>query len=113
MPAVTVVDQTFEVGNAHAAVLVDEDVLGLDVAVDDAAFVRVLQRIAQLRHDLQHVGAAEPALFEQLPQVGAVDVVHDQVAVARGLAEAVHADDAWMVEARQRARLATADRTTT
>ena len=40
-----------EVGDLHLAARIQENVLRLDVAVDDAVIVRVLQRLADLRHD--------------------------------------------------------------
>ena len=39
-------------------VAVEQDVLGLDVAVDDALVVRVLQRVADLRDDRERLRAA-------------------------------------------------------
>jgi hypothetical protein len=40
-----------EVGDLRDARARQDDVLGLDVAVDDAARVGVLERVAELRHD--------------------------------------------------------------
>jgi hypothetical protein len=95
-----------EVGDAHAAVLADEDVLGLDVAVHDAVVVRELQRIAQLRHEREHVARGQLALQQQVAQVGAVDELHHQEEELAGLAEVVDADDARVVQHRQRPRFA-------
>ncbi len=47
------------------------DVLGLDVAVDDAAGVAVVERVGDLRPDVEDVAEAERALAEELPQVRA------------------------------------------
>ena len=68
-----------EVGDLHAAPLVEQDVLGLDVAMDDAFVVGVLQRVADLRHDRQRLGRRQAARLDELPQVGAVDVLHHEV----------------------------------
>ena len=51
-----------EVGDLHPALLVEQDVFGLDVAVDHAVVVGVLQGLADLRHDGQGLfGASLPA----------------------------------------------------
>ena len=51
-----------EVGDLHPALLVQQDVLRLDVAVDDAVVVGVLEGLADLRHDGQGLlGASLPA----------------------------------------------------
>ena len=44
-----------KVGDLHPALLVEQDVLRLDVAVDDALLVRELQRLANLRHNGQRL----------------------------------------------------------
>ena len=55
-----------EVGDLHAAARVEQDVLGLDVAVHDALVVRVLQRVADLRHDRERLARRERARAQQL-----------------------------------------------
>ena len=47
---------------ARLAVLGDEDVLGLDVAVDDAARVGVVERLAEVGADLADLAVAERAV---------------------------------------------------
>ena len=49
-----------EVGDLDAAVGQQEDVRRLDVAMDDAELVRVVERIQDLRHDAHDVGRREP-----------------------------------------------------
>ena len=49
-----------EVGDFHAAALVDENVLGLDIAMDDPFIVGKLQCVANLRHDRQGLAGIEP-----------------------------------------------------
>jgi hypothetical protein len=103
-----------EVRDLGRALLVDEDVLGLDVAVDDAVVVGGAQRAG----DLDGVGhrladgqapVAADAVLEGLP----FDVLEDDVRRAQTvrvlvpfLAGVDDADDVRMVELRHRARLA-------
>ena len=96
-----------EVGDLGRALLVDEDVLRLDVAVDDAAPVRGAERAG----DLDRVGdrlvdrqAPEPAdpVLERL----ALDVLEDDVGAPVLLARVDHADDVRVRELRDGARLA-------
>ena len=68
-----------EVGDLHPALLVEQDVLRLDVAVDDAVVVGVLQGLADLRHDGQGLARRELAGVQQPPQVHAVDEFHEEV----------------------------------
>ena len=42
-----------EIGDLHSPAFVDQDVFGLDVAMDDAFVVGELQGVADLRHDRQ------------------------------------------------------------
>ena len=72
-----------EVGDLHPALLVQQDVLRLDVAVDDALVVGVLQRLADLRTMASASSRRESAGPQQLPQVHAVHVLHQQVVADR------------------------------
>ena len=68
-----------EVGDLHPALLVEQDVFRLDVAVDHAVVVGVLQGVANLRHDGQGFLGCELARVQQPPQVHAVDELHEEV----------------------------------
>ena len=86
----------------------DDHVLRLDVAVHDAAAVRVLERAAQREADPQHVAVAQRALGAQLVQRAPVDELGDQVAGPGVLAGVEDRDDARVVEAPGGQRLAAA-----
>ena len=68
-----------EVGDLDRAVVVDDDVLGLDVAVDQALGVRLGER---LQHRLEHVeggpGREQALLAQDVAQGLAGDVLHRQ-----------------------------------
>ena len=97
-----------EVGDLGRAFLVDEDVLGLDVAVDDVAIVRRLERAGDLDRvgdrlvDGQPAHAAD-AVLERL----ALDVLEDDVGAAVLLTGVDDADDVRVRELRDGAGLAT------
>jgi len=56
-----------EIGDDHAARRVYEDVVRLDVAVDDAAPVRVRERVGDLARDARRVSDRQaPLLVQQL-----------------------------------------------
>ena len=75
-----------EVGDLHAALLVEQQVLRLDVAMHDAVLVGVLQRLADRRHDRQRLlGVNRPACIS-LPQVHAVHKFHEQIVKPAGSA---------------------------
>ena len=95
-----------EVGDLQLAAFVQQQVLRLDVAVDDAVVMGVLQGRADLRHDGQRLARRQPAAVQQLPQVGPVDVLHQEIEPLIPPAEIVHGHDVRMIEQRQGAGLA-------
>ena len=69
-----------EVCDLDAAVFQNHDVVGLDVAMDNAPGVRVLERLCDLRGKMQGFSPVEPALLlEILLERNALDELHDDV----------------------------------
>ena len=87
-----------EIGHFHPALLVEQQVLRLDVAVHHAVVVGVLERFADRRHDGQRLFRGEPAGRHRLAQVDPVDVLHHQVVEPARLAEIVDGDDVRVVQ---------------
>jgi hypothetical protein len=77
---------------------VEENVLGLDVAVDDAVVVGILERVADLRHDRQRLSRSHAPGIQQLPKVDPVHVLHHKEEQPVRLAEFMDGDDVRMIE---------------
>ena len=89
-----------EVRDLDAALVVDEHVVRLDVAVDDPVPVRVPERrehLADVRD--RHGDGARAAGDEELLQRPSLDVLHDDVVRAVGLAAIEDRDDVRVREA--------------
>ncbi|CAA9302889.1 MAG: hypothetical protein AVDCRST_MAG40-471, partial [uncultured Gemmatimonadaceae bacterium] len=79
----------------------EQHVLGLDVAVDDPALVRVGQRVDHLAQDAHAVGDRElPLAVEPLAERLALDVRHDVVEEPVGLARVDEREDVRVEELR-------------
>ena len=83
-----------EIENLDHAVIGDEDVGGLDVAVDDAVDVRVVEPFADIDRDVQLAAHAQllragHALLQILP----LEELHREVGLTLVLAEVVDGDD--------------------
>ena len=87
------------IGQLHDALRVDHDVLGLDVAVDQAVGVGVLKRVADLNDDRDRLLLAEKvAVADVVGDRLAFDILHDEVVVPAGLADVDGLDDVRVVE---------------
>ena len=96
-----------EVGYLRAAVGVDQDVLGLDVAVDEPVLVRKREPAGDLERELDRLAWVKGTfLVEELLQVHPVDVFEDDELPTVLLAAVDHRDDVRMSELRDRASLA-------
>ena len=92
----------------HDAVLAQDQVLGLDVAVDDLLVVHVLERLARLARVLDRLvqGKARlAALLEQHAEVDPADEVHHQVLARRRREVVRDAHHPRVLEAGQQPRL--------
>ena len=76
----------------------DDDVLRLDVAMDDSARVRMVERLAEVGADLADLAVAEGTLAAEPGQRPALDQLGDEQGVAVLLPHLVEGDDARMVE---------------
>ena len=96
-----------EVGDLGRALLVDEDVLGLDVAVDDALGVGGAERAGDLDRVGDRLGDRQPAVAaDAVLERLALDVLEDDERRAVVLAGVDDADDVGVVELRDGPRLA-------
>ena len=84
----------------------DHDVRGLDVAVDDAARVAVVERLGDLDADVDDLAEAQRLVADQPEQVRAADERHDEEERALVAAEVVDRDDRGVVHLRDDLRLA-------
>jgi len=91
----------------------DEDVAGLEIAMDDEALVRVVYRYASLHEEAQAAGDAEFVLVAVAVDGNAVDIIDHQVRQPIVGGPAVdQAQDMGMIEGREFCRSMTKRRTT-
>ena len=99
-----------EVQDLHADAVAagsQHDVLGLEIAMDDAALMRVRECVGELARQSQHVSGGRPrAVRDRLAQRAAVDEFGGEVEFAVDFFEGVHDTDARMHEPGDDARFA-------
>jgi len=80
-------DQTrdAEIGDQRV-VAAQQDVLRLDIAMNDAAVVRVIQRIGDLARDAQRLGERQPAAVQPPAQRFPFDERHREPEIPAGFA---------------------------
>ena len=98
--------EVHQLGPPLFALADDHDVLGLDVAVDDPALVRVVEGLRHLRADLENLEGLECLLLLDRAQRLALDVGHDEEEVALVVREVEDRNDAGVIELGDGARLA-------
>ena len=94
-----------EVGDFHAALAFEQDVLRFDVAMDDALARAQIAARRKWRHDRERLLRGDRPACEQLAEIHAIDVLHDEVVEAARFAEVVDGDDVWVLELRERSAL--------
>ena len=82
------------------------DVGGLEIAVDDALPMRLVEGVGDLGRDLQRLVERERPLLEAGGERLPVEMRHDEEVRAVGVADVVDAADMRMIERRDGARLA-------
>ena len=94
-----------EVGDLHPTPGIQQDILRLDVPMEHALFVRILQRLADVRHDREGLPRRESSGPHGLTQIHPVHKLHDEVAEPFGLTEVVNRHNVRMVQTRQQTPL--------
>ena len=88
------------------ALLVQQHVARLDVAVHQAALMGGVERLGELVSDVHHpLGSERRGVSQQRLQVNPIDVAHRDKQAPVGLARVVHRDHVWVVQARRQPRL--------
>jgi hypothetical protein len=96
-----------EIGEQDALVVVEHDVVGLHVAVDDAMSVRVRQGGGSIDKDPRREWHRKRRFgVEHVLERPPGDVLHDEVVQPAFAVDAIDRDDAGMVESRRRLGLA-------
>ncbi len=94
-----------EISHLDAAVLQNHDVVGLDVPVDDAPAVGVLQRLGDLGGEVKGLPPAElNFLFQILLEGDALDQLHDDIVAVAGMGYVIDAYNVGVGEHRDRLR---------
>jgi hypothetical protein len=76
----------------------NEDVVGLDVAVDQAGLVRGVERVGGLREDPERPADVELTRHDQVLQVRAADQAHGEEEPVLAFARLVDGDDVRVLE---------------
>ena len=95
-----------KVSYLDAAMLIEQQVFGLDVAMYDAVFVRKLQCLTHGRHYGERLLRGELASLHGLAKIHAIDKLHHKEIEAFRAAGVMNGDNVWVIQLRQRFRLA-------
>jgi hypothetical protein len=95
-----------EVEYLHSAFVGDHDVAGLQVPVDDAAFVRRGQSIGERHGDLEEPGERKAAGRREHVQGASRDELHRQQPHSVRFLDGIDRDDVGVIDGRERPRLA-------
>ncbi len=89
-----------EVGEHRRVVLLEQDVGRLDVPVDDADPVRVIEPGGDAAEILQRLGRIEPTVAQPVGEASSGDVLDDHVGRPQVLTEVVHVHDVRVAQLR-------------
>ena len=95
-----------EIEDLHVVARPDEDVLGFDIAVDDACRVRGVQRGGDLGAEVEGGVQAQRTGGEPIFQRRALEILHDDERPLVLLADVVDRADVGVVQRRRRLRFA-------
>jgi hypothetical protein len=95
-----------EVEELRLPTLGDEDVGGLDIAVDDAVLMRRVEAVGDLHGQLQQVFGREGLLAQVMLERAALHQLHDDELLAVVLADVEDGADAGMIQRARQPRLA-------
>ena len=94
-----------EVQDLHEPIARDHDVLGLQVAVDDAVLVRALECVPDLNQIRETLILRARLVAQRVSQPHPVDALHRQVAGRTDFSRLVDGGDAGVIHARRGLRL--------
>jgi hypothetical protein len=77
---------------------IDENVARLNVAVQDAVFMRVMHGARQLRDEFRCTASRYRSAFCHFIELPAVDEFHAEVARTLAFAHIVNRNNAWMIQ---------------
>ena len=103
--AVELREPEVEKADGELVAVLDEDVRGLHVTVDDPGAMSVCQRVEHLRCDLHGIAIGERARADRLAQRPPGHVLVGDVDVARVVTDVVRANTAFVTQAAGRERL--------
>ena len=79
-------------------VRVEQHVRGLDISVYEAAFMRGVERVRDLRADRDRPLGSGWVLAQELPEISSFDVAHGDEQLPRHLARVVDGNDVRVVD---------------
>ena len=95
-----------EVRQLRIAVLRDQDVLGFDIAVNDAGSMRGREPVGHADEHVDNLTRRPLLRLRPAPKRPAVDQFRDQVLPSIVLADVIHRENVWVIERRDGSRLA-------
>ena len=85
-----------KIRNLYISLAIEQQVGRLDIAVDDAQTMGVIQGLTDLRKDTQHLLSRERPIPDPLRQVDALHILHEEVKKIGSLTKIVKRDNVRM-----------------